>query len=309
MKNIFKISLLLLTVLSASCSKDWLDVNTDPNYASNATPELVFPSAVASTASVIGGQYNIMGSIWSQYWTQSNGANQYKDIDRYNMTTADFNNQFSRIYSGAFEDYKYVEEKAAASSNWSFYLMATVMEAYSYQMMADLYDQIPYTEACLGDKGVIHPHYDKGQVVYDSLIVKINKALAKPLNELSTAQAAQDFVFGGDLTKWAQFANTLKLKIYLRQMYAAGRESIVKKGIEDVFNDPNGFLDSDAAMTQFVDEDSKSNPTYEDNVRQLNVATNLRASTTLLFYLKDHGDSRLSKLFATGSAGTYKGLG
>ncbi|MDP4197229.1 MAG: SusD/RagB family nutrient-binding outer membrane lipoprotein [Bacteroidota bacterium] len=286
-----------------------MDVNTNPNYATSDTPEMAFTSAVGSTASVIGGQYNIMGCIWCQYWTQSNAANQYKDIDRYNMTDASFNNQFTRIYSGALKDYKYAEENAAASNNWSIYLMSTLMEAYTYQMMADLYDQIPYKEACLGDSGILHPHYDKGQAVYDDLILKINNALAKPLNKLSSTQAAQDLLFDGKMTKWLQFANTLKLKIYLRQLYVTNRKTIVENGIKALFQDPNGFLDSDAALTQFSDEASKSNPTYEDNVRQLNVATNLRASSTLLFYLDSTKDTRLTYFFSPGSKGDYRALG
>lgn len=296
MKNIFKITLLLLTVMFASCSKSWLDVNNDPNYASEVTPELILPSAIASSASVIGGQYNILGCVWSQYWTQSNGANQYKDIDRYNLINSDYDNQFRRIYAGAFQDYKYIESHS--DSTEGIYLMSTVMEAYSYQVMADLYDKIPYTEACRADEGIYHPHYDSCQVVYNSLIIKINRALDNVSSSKTLSSPSQDLIFGGDLKKWKQFANTLKLKIYLRQLYIPNRKSIVEKGIEDLFKDPNGFLTTDAAMTQFQNETSKSNPTYEDNVRTLNVGTNLRMSSTLYFYMKEKNDTdRIHQLF------------
>jgi hypothetical protein len=309
MKNIFKIStMLLLLALMNSCSKDWLDVNHDPNYPETTTVQLAFPSAVASTAAEIGGQYNILGSIWCQYWTQSNAANQYKSIDQYQMLQSSLNRQYNGLYAGALKDYKYVRETSLASKNWSFYLMATVMEAYTYQMLADLYDQIPFREACLGDKGITTPHFDDGQLVYDSIIARIDTALAKDFSAKTvTNPGTADFLFQGDMSYWAKFANTLKLKIYLREMYA--RPEVAKAGIEALFNDPNGFLDADAAMTQFVDQPDKDNPLYEDNNRALNVATNLRASATFLFYLQKNQDTRLPFLFGKGSSNAYVALG
>jgi hypothetical protein len=89
MKKIFQKGLIILILLQASaCGDEFLDVNVDPNNPQDAQLELVFPAAVTSTASVVGGSYAILGGIWSQYYTQNNGSNQYKDIDNFNILSS-----------------------------------------------------------------------------------------------------------------------------------------------------------------------------------------------------------------------------
>src|SRR6476620_8107793 len=131
---------------ASSCGKDFLDVNTDPNNALSIEPQFILPAAVTSTASAVGGEYAILGGIWSQYYTQNNGSNQYKAIDAFNLRPLDFNTRWSEVYSGALRDYKNVKNQASSSGDWNLNLMATVMEQYTFQVLADLYDQIPYTQ-------------------------------------------------------------------------------------------------------------------------------------------------------------------
>ena len=87
MKNILKLTLItsLIVGLFVSCEKDFLDVNDDPNNATEATAGQIFPAATASMAGVVGGDYALAGGIWSQYWTQANSANQYKNYSSFNI--------------------------------------------------------------------------------------------------------------------------------------------------------------------------------------------------------------------------------
>jgi len=298
-----KIILLAITFLSVgiySCS-DFLDVNTDPNNAQNSTPTLTFPAAVASTASVVGGNYNILGGMWVQYWTQDNASNQYKDLDSYNIQQTTFQTQWSEMYAGALNDYQYVRTQSKASGDWNLYLMGTVMQCYTFQVLADLYDEIPFNEALQGT-GNFTPHYLPGQQVYDSLIVRLNDALSKDFSAATvTSPGAADFLFGGNIAKWKQFANTLKLKIYLRQIYA--RPDVATAGIQALYASGAPFLEEDAAMTQFIDQENKSNPLYEMDQRKLNTATNIRASRTFMDFLQTYGDPRVNKLYIKGGAG------
>ncbi|RUT72910.1 SusD/RagB family nutrient-binding outer membrane lipoprotein [Ancylomarina longa] len=304
MNKIFRYILGFAMIASlGSCEKNFLDVNTDPNNppAEVGTPALIFPSAVASTAVRVGGEYAILGGMWSQYWTQSNAANQYKFIDAYNVTSDKFRGSFNEMFSGALNDYNFVITKSQEDEDWIFFLMGTVMKAYSYEVMVDLYDKVPYTEAFQGDANLT-PKYDDGAFIYRELIKEIDNALAKDFSAITnTVPDKADFIFNGDATKWKQFANTLKLKLYLRMVNAFPAEA--KAGVESVFANGIGFLTEDAAMTQFEDAPDKSNPFYEYNYRQLNVATNLKASKTLMSWLEANGDPRLDVLFTPGTGG------
>jgi len=68
MKGIIKNSVLLLAALSLGSCNDWLDVNEDPNNPTNVAPEFVLPAAQASVAGIVGGDFAIIGGLWSQHW-------------------------------------------------------------------------------------------------------------------------------------------------------------------------------------------------------------------------------------------------
>ncbi|WP_439879667.1 SusD/RagB family nutrient-binding outer membrane lipoprotein [Pontibacter sp. MBLB2868] len=306
MKKVFLNMGLALTLLASttSCDKEFLDVNVDPNNPVDAPVELVLPAAITSTASAVGGEYAILGGIWSQYYTQNNGSNQYVDIDQFNIQPTAFTGRWTEQYAGALNNYRFVKSKAAAENNWNAYLMATVMESYNYQVLVDLYDKIPFDEASQGGATKnLAPVFRDGQAVYDSLIVRIDKALAMPM----TAKAAPDLsngdvVFNGDMSQWVRFANTLKLKIYLRQVY--GRPAVAEAGIRSLYNKGAKFLEADASMAIFSDATSKRNPLYEmDQSPALNTNQNLKASTTLFSFLQTNGDKRLDNVYIPGSGG------
>lgn len=294
---------MVLMALSTSC-EDYLDVNTDPNNPADATLELVFPAGVSSVAFTLGGQWQILGSLWSQHWTQSTGANQYATVDDYNITESYYDRQYSEIYSGALNDLNWVSVKAEEEENWNYFLMAEVMKAYTFQVMVDLYDQIPYTEALAGSDDPT-PAFDNGQAIYDDLIARIDNALSKDLNAVtSTAPGADDLVFKGDMDNWVKFANTLKLKIFMRQ--TAARESVAQTGITELYASGAEFLDVDAEMSDYIDVENFRNPYFAVQVSSAGNGrgnVDVAASNSLLNILADTGDPRLNAIFATPSAG------
>jgi hypothetical protein len=290
--------MVLVLVTFSGCDK-WLDVNDDPNNPSSASPELVLPVASLSVGVVVGGYYNLLGGFWSQYWTQSSAANQYKYIDSYTINATDFSSQWTELYAGALNDLNYIANESEANEDWSMYLIATVLRAYSFQVLSDLYDEIPFSEASMGADGNFSPIYESGQTVYDGLITMLDNALSKDYM-VNAKSLTTDYLFGGDMDSWAKFANTLKLKIYMRQTNS--RPAIAQAGIEKLYNDGAEFLDMDAGMDIFIDEKYKDNPLYAANNRNLNVATNLRASATFYLYLDEMNDDRFDYYFQNGSA-------
>jgi len=296
MKNLVKyFAFLLILALFASCGKDWLDVNTDPNNAAAASAENILPAAELNSGIAIGGYYNLLGQIWSQYYTQNSGSNQYKYIDALGLTANNFQFQFGQMYASLL-NLKTVESEAVKQDNWAYFLMATVVECYDWQVLADLYDQIPFNEALQGVANQ-SPHFDPAQLVYDSLITRLDYALAKPLNILTDVQKTKDYFFGADMAQWVRFANTLKLKIYMRQMYI--RPTVAQAGIQQLYADGADFLTSSAKLDMFENAKGKDNPLYEFDQR-LNTTTNLAISATLYKYLKSNADPRLAELINSG---------
>lgn len=299
-RNYLNIKTLLISsivLLSSSCSK--LDINRDPNNPGieQATPEILFPAATMSSAGMIGGQLAIAGGIWAQYWTQSNNSSQYRDIEAYNLTSTSevVNLPYSELYAGALQDYSLIQKQATAKADWKYNLMATVLKAYTFQVLADLYDKVPYAEAFQGQAN-LKPKFDDGYTVYKGLLTEINNALSK--DYMSGATPKSDFVFGGDMDSWVAFANTLKLKMYLRMVNAKPAEA--EAGVKALYSSGATFLEDNAGIVGvFVDVPNNSNPMYEFNIRRLNTTTNIRASVTLTSFLVQNSDPRVEDLFGT----------
>lgn len=296
MKKQYKLFTILLAILFVTACDDYLDINHDPDASEEASLDLVFPAAMASTAYVVGTSYQILGGFWAQYWTQNNTANQYKNIDSYDLQNDAFDDrEWGELYANALNDYKYVINRAEEEEEWNYYLMATVMMAYTFQVLSDVQEEIPFTEALQGFEGNLEPHFDNQQTVYDGLITMIDEALSKDLSSQTlTIPENDDLLFGGDMDNWVRFANTLKLKIFLRQSYV--RPTVAQNGIAAMYTNGDEFLATNAAMTQFVDQQEKRNPLYDR--RDFLSANNETASYTLLSFLLSNNDSRTDYIFS-----------
>lgn len=300
MKNISKkIAGFILTSLLVftSCETD-LDINKDPDLLS---PDQIpmsaeLPAAITGIAGANGSYLAIAGGFWSQYWTQSAVANQYKIIDDYSMNSSNglITGYWAAMYD-ALTDVRNIKANAAAQENWNYYLIATTLDVYANQSLVDIFGSIPYTES--NNPAILNPQFEEASVVYDKMVADLKDALSKDfsVSSVENAPGTTDLIFGGNMAKWKQFANTLLLKLYMRQ--SAVRASEAQSGISALLSSGAEFLSSDAAVTQFVDEDSRSNPLYESDRRQLNVGTNLRASQTLGSFLNTNSDPRLAKFY------------
>jgi hypothetical protein len=308
MKKIF--ALIATTCLFISCSDEDFDINRDPDNlsASGVALSTEMPAGVAGVAGSQGAIFALVGGMWSQYWTQSFASNQYKDIDNYSVSTTDYTAAWGAMYD-ALADIRNVKRNAEAQENWNYYLMATVMEVHASQILADFYDQIPYSEA--NNASILQPHFQSGPELYDVMVADLQTALSHDLaTSAGEVPGTDDFLFSGNMSKWTQFANTLLLKLYMRQTEV--RPEVAQPGITALLASGVDFLDDDAAMTQFVDQPNKSNPLYESDRRQLNTTLNLRASTTMFSFLVENGDPRRDEYYGAGiseNQGDFGNLG
>ncbi|HMI02520.1 MAG TPA: SusD/RagB family nutrient-binding outer membrane lipoprotein [Pedobacter sp.] len=302
-KNIYiktAIVTLLVTVGSVGCKKI-TNINESPNNPAleKATPQVLFPSAVLSTAGRVGGELAIIGNIWSQFYAQNNVSSQYRDIDSYNLQRQDRNGSYNELFAGALSDYQLTITQAKAQGLNNYLLFATLMKAYTYQVLVDLYDKVPYTEALQGESNK-QPKFDDGYAIYTSLLAEIDAALAASASadDLITEEKKIDFVFNGEIAKWRLFANTLKLKMYLRMVNAKPAEA--EAGIKKLYADGAEFLTEDAGIIDiYTDAPDLGNPMYEYNIRRLNTTTNLKASKTFVTWLADNNDGRKLAYFNT----------
>lgn len=307
--NILYIIFIVVTVFLTSCT-DWLDINKNPNVPEEVEYQELLPAGISSVAYVLGGRYQVLGALWSQHWTQSPGASQYAGLDSYDINSSTFDDrQFGELYSGALQNLEKVRLESYKAGAWNYYLIATVYQAYAFQILADLYGQIPFSEALKGDQGIYEPKYESGEAIYDSLIARIDYALSLDYdNDEFEEIGLTDLIFNGNMDDWVGFANTLKLRMYLRQTEVNPEKA--EQGIRQLYEDEVDFLTKDAALNLFTDESGRRNPLYETDYNFLGGNPNLILSYTLYSYLTDNNDfDRLDYLFNTpSSGGAHKAL-
>lgn len=295
MKKIIS-SIFAISIFLVSCDTN-LDINRDPDVLAEVPMSSQLPAGILGTIGAEGTYYALVGGFWSQYWTQSNAANQYKDIDGYLIGTGDLFQAWANMYD-ALADLRQVKRTALASENWNYYLISTVMEVQASQILTDFYGSVPYTEA--NNVSILEPKFNSGEEIYDLMINDLNNALSKNLSlSKGIVPGSDDLIFSGNMSKWTKFANTLKLKIYMRQTNSS-RAAIATSGITGLITSGTQFLDVDAGMTQFIDAPNQSNPLYESDRRILNTATNLRASRTLASFFDTNLDPRKDKYYGAG---------
>ncbi|GHV72671.1 hypothetical protein FACS1894201_03310 [Bacteroidia bacterium] len=292
-----------LLLSTNSCDK-YLDVNEDPNNLLAVPYELVLPAAELSTAFTYNWFLGIYGSLWAQHCTQKPQASQYTSIMAYSAPATEFNAFWSECYSGALNDYQYVLEESEKVGDWNSYLIATCMQAFNYAYLVDCFDKIPYFEACKGATVTLHPKYDDGVDVYDDLITRLNTAVGKTFATVVTKQNGKDDqVFAGDINKWKAFANTLKLKLYLRQTKFNAAKATT--GINACLADAAGF--TTASIGAYTASVGSENPLYSVIGPNGLTTVNLAATEQTVNMFTANRDPRISGIYKMGADTVFLG--
>jgi hypothetical protein len=302
-KKISIIALLGAAVFSTGCKK-FLDVNTNPNVVYGPQVSLVLPSAQMYVASAVGCNLQINGSIWAQYWTQSPLASQYKILEQYFPSGSNYDNSWGLMYSQALPDLKYVEKTGTATNFKQYIAISKLMQAYMFQVATDAWGDIPFSEAGKGevaDGGITSPRYDAQSSIYDGIIKLINDATVLISNTDPNKPTTDDLVYGGNMSNWLAFANTLKLKVYLRLSEVDSVKA--KAGIATLGSAAVFITTTNPAQISFLNAAGAYNPLYAEIVG-LSETQNLVASKTAVDYYKNNNDPRVTKFYnATSIAG------
>jgi SusD/RagB-like outer membrane lipoprotein len=253
----------LCTVLIGACSKNYFNINNNnPNQVTNLPPKTLMAGVLNQAASIVTTDFPFLG-CYQGYWTISQGFSDITDYANYNYSTNFGQNIWTDLYSN-LGNIVYIETAAKTDSTLILFgAMSKIMEALHYQMLVDIYNNVPYTQA--SSPLILYPKYDNAQMIYEDIVKKIDTAITM-INTASSAAVApdntSDILFGGNMLLWKQFANTLKLRILLHQSEMSGQQSYIQAQLQNIVNEGDGFLP--AGQNAWV------NPGYAQNNYQQN---------------------------------------
>jgi len=321
MKNIFKISsvALILGLSLGSCS-DYLDVNDNPNVpsASTATPELTLPAAQEMTADQLTDNMNQLGNVIIPNW--SNNIEQFiffQNESKYIMSTGFYAEIWEELY-WANANYDLVRNVSVSGTHDNYVAIAKIMQSFNFQYIVDLYGDAPYTEAFMRDANLT-PAFDSAESIYRNLVTEIDEAIVLINNAPAEAidPGSTDIMLNGDMNMWIKFANTLKLRILLRESQRTGGSdpAYVATQItamagaqflgagDNVYANP-GYSNSSTA---------KQNPFFAQFGEDINGGATpsngaTKANDYTMDYLKNTNDDRYTRIYAPIADGTYIGM-
>lgn len=257
MKRIYITAFAGLLMLGASSCKKYFDINDNPNNATTATPENILPQALTASGSVLN-SYNSYGAQIGGYVANAGGIGGFGVSFTYNYTTSNWTNLWSGTYDN-LEDYQAVMDKVVADPTYNYFsAVSRIMKVLDFQLLVDAYNDVPYTEALKGIT-LLTPKYDDAKAIYKDLAKQLDTAI-NVINSSGSVLGirtlgAYDVLFKGDLTRWKQLANTIKLRLFVR---AQGKVTFDNTSFSS-----DGFLTADALVNPgYLRDNGRQNPKW-----------------------------------------------
>ena len=209
-----------LIILAVGCKKADFIINTQPDNitASTVDYKAVLPPALLATAEIEANSFAHYQK-WLGFWARS-GSFQDDAAEETYLFSNDFRTgPWFNNYANA-NNYQFVQTKAKAAGAGIYQAIARIMKVKNFQLLVDVYGDIPYFQALQGT-GFRTPKYDDDELIYKDLLLQLDTAitlLKDPVLSSTTNNpsiAVNDLVYAGNTTRWRQFANTLRLRLVI----------------------------------------------------------------------------------------------
>lgn len=297
---------LICTLALVSCTKSFDDLNSDPQgflsdevsakyFLTNTQYKLYSPDrfpywrAHLIHADRYAGHFTFgfSGGWWSEGLCYS-----------YDVAYTDATYDWLAGYLGNIKGFTDFVKEGGELENEYMYAMALIMKGLYYQMYTETFGMVPYSEA--GVEGILTPKYDTQQQVYKGVIAELDQAMALIGSAERTGlgvydAGANDLYCGGDLQKWKRLANTLKLRIGMRALGAAG-DDFASAAISEALGAP--LLDESTGSVLMVKDFVISEwdaAAYGDVWHNFGgIGSKWTVGNTLINMLQDNNDPRLS---------------
>lgn len=272
---------MVLIIFSSGCTKDFEEINTNPNDPSieQASPNMLLTQAIESMTDRVHEIFlgHEMGSCWVQHMAKV----QYPDEDRYVPRMTVINNTWNSFYAASGFDVNTILNIAEETGHDSYKAVALILKSYITSVLTDEFGDVPYTEAWQGssETPILAPVFDTQESIYAVLLDNLETA-----NDLLSADGPEiegDILFNGDLMKWKKFANSLRLRLLMRRSDRVDPTT----DMTTIFGDPTTYpileSNSDNVALQYLSSNPNNHPINENRKTR----DDHRVSNTIIDYL------------------------
>lgn len=318
---------LLLLVAGSSCTRNFEDLNTNQH---EATEEMMATDNLKAGAFFAQMQRNVV--LFKDGGVNGNLSGDYQiaqglTSDLYSGYIAPTGSWFGGVHNGSYSfipgwiqktfssgfasvmgPWKWVDAFAKEQNTPEVAALATVVKVEGMHRVADAYGPIPYLN--FGDS-TGQTNYDPLQNVYTRFFEELDASidvLTKYAqgNPSATVLKTYDYIYQGNVTKWIRFANTLRLRLAMRVVYA--NATLAKTEAEKSITNPFGVITAadDRAVLQHSDKLVYFHPLYE--IAWTFNSGEARMSASMDAYMNGYADPRRAVYFTKASDGNYHGV-
>jgi hypothetical protein len=290
----------LLTIAVGSCEKFVQGYDVSPNSATTATlPLLLSSTEMGLQASYTGTLARVSGILTQQL---AGAQFQMLDIASYSLKEGDNINDWNNIYDLVVQPCNDMIQRAGEKN--PYYLgIAKVIKALGLGLATDYWGDVPANEAGMGFiTGNLTPKYD----AQTDVIIYMQQLLSDAITSFGAnasdnilTPGADDFMLGGDVSKWTNIAKITKAR------YANRLSKIDPQGSA---TSALGFLQGTGnlgdLMATYGPATNENNQWYQFETQR---ADYLKAGKFLVDMLTVNNDPRLAFYFAKNAGGSYTG--
>ncbi|WP_430812258.1 MULTISPECIES: SusD/RagB family nutrient-binding outer membrane lipoprotein [unclassified Carboxylicivirga] len=249
MKYLYKISVLLLAIIAIACTKDFEEINFNPNKNTEINDEYQF--AYSQLAHVGGNMYYALGSTVLPLSGLGNhiypDGQAFRDLSALNGY---WNTQFTTTIKNLADLRSKLQVSNENNQNDAKLAQVKILKAITLHRLTDIFGDIPYKEAGKGFvDGVLSPKYDNQKDVYAYIIADLQEARTQ-LESGTPFTGKSDLMYAGDITKWQKFVNSYLMRVGMRMVNVNAEEA--KKVVSDAISHSAGVmtsLDDDATVS------------------------------------------------------------
>ncbi|WP_313375993.1 SusD/RagB family nutrient-binding outer membrane lipoprotein [Chishuiella sp.] len=281
------------------------DLNIDPKHPSVVPSENLLGTSLyqyayyVSTPSVNYNNYN----FFVQQWAETT----YADETKYNLVTRNQpRNHFNRMYVYVINNIKSAKSFLPEEVNTDVVAKnklasLEILEILAWENLVNTFGNIPYSDAFKAkSERNFTPTYDDAKTIYVDLINRLDTVIST-IDISEKGYSSGDFVYYGDMQKWKETANAIKLRLGIN--LSDTDPTLAKSTIESAVT--SGIYQSDAESFSFAfDGGTFTNPIFDNLVAS--GRKDFVPSELLINTMNTNSDPRLSKWFTTIS-GVYKG--
>ncbi|TKG92300.1 SusD/RagB family nutrient-binding outer membrane lipoprotein [Puteibacter caeruleilacunae] len=251
------IYLLIAASFFASCDKgDFADMNQNPSNVKLADLTFLFTEAINDMDPqgytvwfYDNGKYELP---WAQAMI-SNGGNSGPDALKF--AEADGRSSlYSKVMPNLAEIRFLIDNKMTGvnqAQNAKLRAVTLPVQIFVALHKTDVYGSLEYSEAMQGkytNPPMLTPKLDTQAELFNLWINELNEAVSTLTSTQSVdgtevnsiSLGGQDLIYDGDYSKWAKFANSLKLRIAARLLHQDKAKAIAIA--EEAFNNPAGLI-------------------------------------------------------------------